>query len=56
MAVLSGTGAHAVCGISPLNAKLNPICYLLALGHSILHVSRIRVKVSKFLIVSILLP
>jgi hypothetical protein len=31
---------------NPLNAKLNPICYLLAkLGaHPILHVSRIRVK------------
>jgi hypothetical protein len=29
-----------------LNAKLNPICYLLALlgAHRILHVSRIRVK------------
>ena len=32
--------------INPLNAKLNPICYLLALlgAHHILHVSRIRVK------------
>jgi hypothetical protein len=31
---------------SPLNAKLNPICHLLALlgGHPILHVNRIRVK------------
>jgi hypothetical protein len=31
---------------NPLNAKLNPICYLLALlgAHHILHVSRIRVK------------
>jgi hypothetical protein len=31
---------------SPLNAKLNPICHLLALlgAHHILHVSRIRVK------------
>jgi len=29
----------------PLNAELNPICHLLALGaHRILHVSRIRVK------------
>jgi len=29
--------------INPLNAKLNPICHLLALigAHSILHVSRI---------------
>jgi hypothetical protein len=33
--------------INPLNAKLNPICYLLALleAHHILHVSRIMVKV-----------
>jgi len=32
--------------INPLNAKLNPICSLLALlgAHHILHVSRIRVK------------
>jgi len=32
--------------INPLNAKLNPICYLLALlgAHLIFHVSRIRVK------------
>ena len=31
---------------NPLNAELNPICYLLALlgAHSFLHVSRIRVK------------
>jgi hypothetical protein len=30
----------------PLNAKLNPICHLLALlrAHPILHISRIRVK------------
>ena len=36
------------CGgfsINPLNPKLNPICYLLALlAHHFLHVSRIRVK------------
>ena len=33
---------------NPLNAKLNPICHLLALlgAHHILHVSRIRVKKS----------
>ena len=32
---------------NPLNAKLNPICYLLALlAHHFLHVSRIRVKSS----------
>jgi hypothetical protein len=32
--------------INPLNAKLNPICHLLALlgAHPILHVSRIRIK------------
>ena len=31
--------------INPLNAKLNPICYLLALlAHHFLHVNRIRVK------------
>jgi len=32
--------------INPLNAKLNPICHLLALlgAHNILHVSRMRVK------------
>jgi hypothetical protein len=32
--------------INPLNAKLNPICYFLALlgAHPILHVSRIVVK------------
>ena len=35
-----------VCCINPLNAELNPICYLLALlgTHHFLHVSRIRVK------------
>ena len=34
------------CGINPLNAKLNPICHLLALlgAYHILHVSRIRVN------------
>jgi hypothetical protein len=32
--------------INPLNAKLNPICHLLALlgAHPILHINRIRVK------------
>jgi hypothetical protein len=32
--------------LNPLNAKLNPICHLLAMlgAHPILHVSRIRVK------------
>ena len=34
-----------VLNINPLNPKLNPICYLLALlAHHFLHVSRIRVK------------
>jgi len=34
--------------INPLNAKLNPICYLLALlgAHHILHFSRVRVNVT----------
>ena len=33
--------------VNPLNAELNPICYLLALlgAHHILHVSRVRVKI-----------
>jgi len=33
-------------GLNPLNAKLNPICHLLALlrAHHILHVSGIRVN------------
>jgi hypothetical protein len=32
--------------LNPSNAKLNPICHLLALlgAHHILHISRIRVK------------
>ena len=36
-----------VNAFNPLNAELNPICYLLALlgAHHFLHVSRIRVKV-----------
>ena len=39
----NGGGAKLV---NPLNAELNPICYLLALlrAHNFLHVSRIRVK------------
>jgi hypothetical protein len=37
----------AESSFNPLNAKLNPICPLLALlgAHHILHVSRIRVKI-----------
>jgi len=33
--------------LNPLNAELNPICYLLTLlgAHHFLHVSRIRVKI-----------
>ena len=54
--VISGTGAHAVGGIKPLNPKLNPIWRLLALGaHPILDVNRIGVKGNRFLIDSILL-
>jgi hypothetical protein len=32
--------------VNPLNAKLNPICHLLALlgAHPVLHISKIRVK------------
>ena len=34
-----------LCDFNPLNAELNPICYLLALlAHHFLHVSRISVK------------
>jgi hypothetical protein len=33
------------CAFNPLNAELNPICHLLALGaHHILHVGRISVN------------
>jgi hypothetical protein len=34
--------------INPLNAELNPICHLLTLleAHHILHVSKIRVKIT----------
>ena len=37
---------YVLLNINPLNAELNPICYLLALlrAHRFLHVSRIRVK------------
>jgi len=36
--------------VNPLNPKLNPICYLLAIlgAHHFLHVSRIRVKLLTF--------
>ena len=41
---------------NPLNAKLNPICYLLALlgAHHFLHVNRIRVKL--FIVQQISVP
>ena len=41
-----GSAAVHCWRINPLNAELNPICYLLALlgAHHFLHVSRIRVK------------
>ena len=40
----------SVLSINPLNAELNPICYLLALlgAHHFLHLSRIRVKLLTF--------
>ena len=39
------THYSAIIQFNPLNAELNPICYLLALlAHHFLHVSRIRVK------------
>jgi len=36
-----------ISNINPLNAKLNPICHLLALldAHHILHISKIRVNI-----------
>jgi hypothetical protein len=38
--------ATVIVNFNRLNAKLNPICHLLALlgAHHILHISRIRVK------------
>ena len=44
--------------LNPLNAKLNPICHLLALleAHPILHVSRIRVNYSVCLCLPVHLP
>jgi hypothetical protein len=38
--------SHKSKYLNPLNAELNPICYLLALlgAHHFLHISRIRVK------------
>ena len=44
-----GTDNHRCRWVNPLNADLNPICYLLALlgAHHFLHVSRIRFKREK---------
>ena len=41
-----GSPRRCLLSIKPLNAELNPICYLLALlgAHHFLHVSRIRFK------------
>ena len=42
---MSGLTTTLSFGLNPLDAELNPICYLLALlAHHFLHVSRIRVK------------
>jgi len=45
-----GENASKLFLLNPLNAKLNPICHLLALlgAHHILHISRIRVKVKSY--------
>jgi hypothetical protein len=42
--------------VNPLKAELNPICHLLALlgAHHILHISRIRVKVTSSMYVLLL--
>jgi hypothetical protein len=50
-AFYSGVKAYNHLPINPLNAKLNPICHLLAsLGaHHFLHVSRIRVNIKELL-------
>ena len=42
----NGSEGGVNVGINPLNAELNPLCYLLALlgAHHFLHVNRIRVK------------
>jgi len=46
----AGQTVHLGIILNPLNAELNPICYLLALlgAHHFLHVSRIRVKLLTF--------
>ena len=42
--------SYLIFPLNPLNPKLNPICYLLALlgAHHFLHVSRIRVRLLTF--------
>ena len=43
--MMGGMRSKHVEEFNPLNAELNPICYLLALlAHHFLHISRIRVK------------
>jgi len=41
--------SRKLCHFNPLNSELTPICHLLALlgAHHILHISRIRVRVSQ---------
>ena len=59
MAKVGTSNQDRTISLNPLNAELNPICYLLALlgAHHFLHVSRIRVKVAvrklKIIIVNI---
>jgi len=47
---LNSCGETVSLTFNPLNAELNPICYLLALlgAHHFLHVSRLRVKLLTF--------
>jgi len=47
IAYLDNTVLKHIRSLNPLNAKLNPICHMLALlgAHHILHISRIKVKV-----------
>jgi len=47
---LNPSGHYMYHQFNPLNAELNPICYLLALlgAHHFLHVSRIRVNIQQF--------
>jgi hypothetical protein len=49
-------GGKGLIILNHLNTELNPICHLLALlrAHHILHVSRIRVKLSTTLTITLL--